>query len=62
MATQYGFDFGPLKVERTFGDKRWGYGVHVTIGKRVLSIESTPGGRRSIVREHVGNNEWRELK
>lgn len=62
MTTQYGFDFGPLKVERTFGDARYGYGIHVTVGKRVLSIESSPHGRNLTVREHMGGNEWFEVE
>lgn len=62
MTTEYGFDFGPLKVERTWGDPQVGYGIQVTVGKRLLSIEATPRGRKAIVREYVGGTRWRELQ
>lgn len=58
----YGFTFGPITVERTWGDPRIGYGVQVRVGKEVISIESSPQGRSVRVTKHVGANKWQELK
>lgn len=43
--TDYGFEFGPMKVERWISDPKYGYVVGVTIGKKVIEIVTSPKGR-----------------
>lgn len=61
MITEYGFDYGPMKVERAWGDSRVGYGIQIKVGKRIFSIETSPAGRTVKISEHEGGNVWRPL-
>ena len=43
--TDYGFDFGPMKVERWVSDPKYGYVVGITIGNKVVEVVCSPKGR-----------------
>jgi hypothetical protein len=49
--TDYGFDFGPMKVERWISDPKYGYVLGITIGDRVIDIRCSPKGRNVRVEE-----------
>jgi len=49
--TAYGFDFGPMKVERWISDPKYGYVLGITIGNKVVEVVCSPKGRNVRVEE-----------
>jgi hypothetical protein len=52
--TPFGFRFGPLDVERTVADEKFGYVVTVKAGQNTVTIRTSPNGRSGLAVELAG--------
>ena len=43
--TQFGFDWGPVKVARLYSDDKYGYVLAVRAGKQEVEVRISPAGR-----------------
>ena len=42
--TRFGFNWGPVTVERATSDRKHGVWLHIRTGKNLVSIRATPSG------------------
>ena len=46
VETQYGFNWGPLVVERLFSDPKFGVVIALKAGDRTVEVRVSPAGRK----------------
>ena len=44
LETQYGFEWGEMKIERTASGPKWGWVVTIQTSKQIMEIRATPSG------------------
>lgn len=49
--TRYGFQWGPIEVERAISDPKYGYVLTIRTPHQVLDVQVSPTGRKLTTRQ-----------